>query len=97
MPAAAATYDVVAVKDKTARSCTIIVQSMNAEVLTELATKHEIINRAAKEGISSPGISNYSAPYPVNKDGVHNEDVMFGRNGQKAVAYRVDYSISGSI
>lgn len=67
------------------------------EELADMDTKRLAIEAAGKAGVNRPGLSNTSAPYPVNAAGVHNDDVLFQRNGQKIDKYRIDIQVSGGI
>ena len=76
---------------------TIVVQGPTAESIMSTATKNLVLAEAGTRGISRAGLSDTPAAYPVNADGVSNDDVVFARNGQTVAAYRCDYSVMGAL
>jgi hypothetical protein len=74
---------------------TIIVEGDNPEVVSNTATKHEVLAKATAMGLSRVGISGQGGAYPVDAEG--KELSSMPGEGSEMVKYRNDFQVTSGI
>jgi len=73
---------------------TVIATGTDREQLLSAETRHAVVKAAAARGLSRPGVNNVDV-YPVDSNGVCDEDVLLGK--RPAVGFRAEYSVAGGM
>lgn len=76
------------------RDGTVIIEADQQEEATSLAARELALQTAASR-LSSPGLADQPSPYPVDANGESPEELITGKSGQRAAAFRCDYRVNG--
>lgn len=72
-----------------------VVSGNNIEELLSANTSNIVLQKAAEAGLNRPGVSNASGPYPVDRDGKTDDDLLAGK--RPVAGYRRDFVVLASI
>ena len=72
-----------------------VVSGTSIEELLAANTSHAVLQKAAEAGLNRPGVSSVSGPYPVDRDGKTDDDLMAGR--RPVAGYRRDFVVLASL
>jgi hypothetical protein len=72
-----------------------VVSGNNIEELLSANTSNIVLQKAAEAGLNRPGVSNASGPYPVDRDGKTDDELLAGR--RPVAGYRRDFVVLASI
>lgn len=71
------------------------VASNSIEELLSATAANVVLQKAAEAGLHRPGVSNVSGPYPVDKEGKTDDDLLAGK--RPVAGYRRDFVVLASI
>jgi hypothetical protein len=71
------------------------VASNSIEELLSATAANVVLQKAAEAGLNRPGVSNVSGPYPVDKEGKTDDDLLAGK--RPVAGYRRDFVVLASI
>lgn len=77
------------------RQGTVTIQGDAMDEVLSAPAKTMVLQHAAQNGLSRPGLSGGESAYPVDANGDTNDDLILGR-GQVA-GYRCDYRVTGAL
>lgn len=72
-----------------------VVSSHSIEELLSAQTSNIVLQKAAEAGLNRPGVSNASGPYPVDREGKTDDDLLAGK--RPVAGYRRDFVVLASI
>ena len=82
-------------KMQSSTTMTVVLAGKDREELTSLDTRNNVITIARERGFPARGLSNVPEPYPVDKAGKTDDELVLGK--RPFVGYRVDYVVSSGI
>jgi hypothetical protein len=81
--------------DASAGIATIVVRGDSHDDLAQASVRPMALQHAASLGLSRPGLDSTSGVYPVDENGVSDDDVVFGR--RPVAGYQQDFKIRGGL
>lgn len=72
-----------------------VVSGTNIEELLSASTSNLVLQKAAEAGLNRPGVSTASGPYPVDREGKTDDELLSGK--RPVAGYRRDFVVLASI